>query len=983
MANRLPALLQIFALAFFLAHHASAAVLGLDFGTLHLKAALVKPGIPLDIVLTKDSKRKEVAALAFKPNRDEKNNIIAEEGTFPERAYGGDALALQGRMPGEVFPNLKSLLGLHWDELGSKTAEIYNERYPALQLQHPKDLGTTAFKSGAFVEAESPFSVEELIGMELASIKRNAESMAGSPVEDAVVTVPVFYTAEEKQAIIKAAEFAGLNVNSLITDGLAVGLDYAKSRTFPDVTKEGKAEYHIVYDMGAGSTTATLMRFQGRSVKDVGRYNKTVQEVAVLGVGWDRTLGGDSLNDVVATDFIYKLLTKPALKSRGVTQSEVKNNGRLMARFYKEAERVRQVLSANTETTTSFEEILPDVDFRAKSTRAEFEMLTASFADRVKGPISDALDMAKLTIADIDSVILHGGAVRTPFVQKKLEEFVGDAKKLRSNVNADESAVFGAAFKAAGLSPSFKVKEIRDSDVAAYRFALTYTDKDKDRKTPLFLPNSPVGNGATTKQISFNLKEDFSFGLVQTVGEDERPIGSVKSENLTASVQKLVTDFGCELEQISTKFSVKLNSQTGLPEVISASVSCEVSPKAESVGDTVKDWLGFGKKKDQQVLGTGEDDGPIDEVAADASSSATSTPATSASSSGSASSAASAKASEPPKKRIESISLRWTTLGSESGLSKAETKRITERLRAFDQSDRARVAREEALNGLESFTYQVRDFLDNSDYVTFSTQDQISEIKKLLASTLEWMELPGELVKATKETLVTKLKALQDLVLPIKERRNEEANRPQLLKTVKDSLQDAKKLIDLIQSNIEKAQSSASATSTLSESIASSTVTSAPADDFGEAEDDESSSTTSTSKVPAFESPYLKLDISDIKARFEAIQSWLEDKEAEQNKLPAHANPVLLVKDLERKAEALATVTKDLVYEQMKVARAPADRYGKTKKSKTTKSKSATSTATSDATASSATAKGKESAKGSESLDDDVVTPIADEHDEL
>lgn len=55
---------------------ALAAVIAIDYGTEWTKAALVKPGIPLEIVLTKDTKRKEQSVIAFKGQ---------------ERLYGGDA----------------------------------------------------------------------------------------------------------------------------------------------------------------------------------------------------------------------------------------------------------------------------------------------------------------------------------------------------------------------------------------------------------------------------------------------------------------------------------------------------------------------------------------------------------------------------------------------------------------------------------------------------------------------------------------------------------------------------------------------------------------------------------------------------------------------------------------------------------------------------------------------------------------------------
>src|SRR5438045_504302 len=77
---------------------AGSAVIGIDLGTEYLKAALVKPGVPLEIVLTKDSKRKEAAAVAFKPSR-------WSDSAFPERFYGSDALALAARFPDDVYAN--------------------------------------------------------------------------------------------------------------------------------------------------------------------------------------------------------------------------------------------------------------------------------------------------------------------------------------------------------------------------------------------------------------------------------------------------------------------------------------------------------------------------------------------------------------------------------------------------------------------------------------------------------------------------------------------------------------------------------------------------------------------------------------------------------------------------------------------------------------------------------------------------------------
>ncbi|CCD43531.1 similar to hypoxia up-regulated 1 [Botrytis cinerea T4] len=382
---------------------AASAVLGVDLGTEYIKAALVKPGIPLEIVLTKDSRRKETSAVAFKPS---KNPV---SGSFPERVYGSDAVALAARFPGDVYPNLKPLLGLKTE---NDLIKEYGIRHPALQLEADKTRGTAAFRSGAFAADEQPWSVEEILAMELQSIQKNAEALAGSRVNDLVITVPVFYTTEEKRAVLLAADLAGLRVLELISDGLAVGLNYATSRTFPSINEGGKAEHHMIFDMGAGSTKASILKFQGRTVKDVGKFNKTIQEVKVVSSGWDRTLGGDALNAIIVDDMIAQFVESPKAQKVSATAEKVQAHGRAAAKLWKEAERLRQILSANANTQASFEGLYEDVDFKYKISRAEFEKLAEGHAARVGTVIEKALDIANLEIQDLDSIILHGDCWR-------------------------------------------------------------------------------------------------------------------------------------------------------------------------------------------------------------------------------------------------------------------------------------------------------------------------------------------------------------------------------------------------------------------------------------------------------------------------------------------------------------------------------------------------------------------------------------------
>lgn len=925
---------------------AASAVLGIDFGGAYIKAAIVKPGVPLDIVPTKDSKRKEASVVGFKPV----SGSALEFGSYPERLYGGDALALGGRFPGDVFTNLKSLLGLVPGDYASSMISKYQARHPAIKAKAEKEKGTVVFDSSAFSSSEEPWSVEELLAMELKNIRRNAEAMSGkgSSVTDAVITIPIHYTADERRAIERAADLAGINVMGLVSDGLAVGIDYTVKRTFPSVSKGEKPEIHMIFDMGAGSTTATILKFQSKDVKDIGRFNKTVQEVSVMGAGWDKTLGGDELNGLIVDYLVNTFVAKPEATKAGITAEEVKGHGRTASKLWREAERARMVLSANSDVRSSFEGLYKDIDFATKLTRAEFEQMAASHADRIQGPVQQALDAAKLTFKDLDSVILHGGAIRTPFVQKKLEALTGKNTEVRGNVNSDESAAHGAAFKAAGLSPSFRVKEIRDIEAAIHPAGLAYPSEGKERQQKLFVPTSQAG---IAKEVTVKNLDDFTFTLFQTVGGVDRQVIEAQTQNLTASVEALATKFGCAKEDISTKLKLRISPIDGIPEIVSGSVSCEVegSAKAGGIGDSVKGLFGFGSKKGEQgPLKEGEEAEVEAEAEASASSASASSSTTSAKASGSTT-----PEDTKGKKRTESISIKFTTVAK--GLpqpSAEETQRMKERLAAFDRSDLSRVQREEALNVLEAYTYRARDLLEDAGFGGASTEAVRSELSSLLSSTSDWLYGEGSSAKA--EDFKSKLSALKAIVDPVQKRREEASARPEILKSLQSSLDQTKSMVDMISKQIAQAASSAS------EAVASSSTTAEPSpsvvdeDDLEEPETSTSSASAKPSKA-ADMMPYTEEDLSSITKVYESVSEWVKSKIAEQDKLQAFEDPAFTVKELEAKSKELNKSLMDMVTKKMQVPKrssSSSSRKPKATKSKKAKSSSETSTASESASAS-------------------------------
>ncbi|KAL6864121.1 ER-resident heat shock protein [Trichoderma novae-zelandiae] len=931
-------LLKLLGAAFLLSTNvlALSAVLGVDLGTEYIKAALVKPGIPLEIVLTKDSRRKETLAVAFKPAKG-----ALPEGQYPERSYGADAMAIAARFPGEVYPNLKPLLGL---PVGDAIVQEYAARHPALKLQAHPTRGTAAFKTETLSPEEEAWMVEELLAMELQSIQKNAEVTAGgdSSIRSIVLTVPPFYTTEEKRALQMAAELAGFKVLSLVSDGLAVGLNYATSRQFPNINEGAKPEYHLVFDMGAGSTTATVMRFQSRTVKDVGKFNKTVQEIQVLGSGWDRTLGGDSLNSLIVDDMIAQFVGSNGAQKISATAEQIQSHGRAVAKLSKEAERLRHVLSANQKTQASFEGLYEDVDFKYKISRADFETMAEAHVERIGAAIKDALKAANLEIGDLTSVILHGGATRTPLVHKAIEKALGSGDKIRSNVNSDEAAVFGAAFRAAELSPSFRVKEIRISEGANYPAGITWKAANgKVQRQRLWTAPSPLGGPA--KEITFTEQEDFTGSFYQQVDTEDKLVKSFATKNLTASVAALKEKYPtCADTGVQFKAAVKLRTENGEVAIVKAAVECEAEVvEKEGFVDGVKNLFGFGKK-DQKPLAEGDKDNADassdSEAKTEEASSATESSSTSSTKSGDAVESTDAAKAEVKKKQIVSIPVEVTL--EKAGipqLTKAEWTKAKDRLKAFAASDKARLQREEALNQLEAFTYKIRDLVDSEAFISASTEAERQTLSEKASEASDWLYEEGD--AATKDDFVAKLKALQDLVAPIQTRLDEAERRPGLITDLRNILNTTNVFIDTVRGQIAAYDEwKATASDKAAESATSSAAAETTSNDFEGLEDEDDSSKEAEEEKPVQEEVVPPLhnseEIDTLEALYKETLEWLNKLEVQQADVPLTEEPVLIVSELVARRDALDKASLNLALKSY-------TQYQKNKPKKPTKSKKA------------------------------------------
>ncbi|XP_068234697.1 hypoxia up-regulated protein 1-like [Palaemon carinicauda] len=186
---------------------------------------------------------------------------------------------------------------------------------------------------------KTTYSVEELVAQLLTYAREIAADHTDQKIKDCVLTVPPFFNQAERRAILSAAELAGLKVLSLMSSNAAVALNYGMFRR-----KEinSTAQNILFYDMGASSTTATIVSYHTVKTKEKG-YSETNPQVSVLGLGYDRTLGGLEMQ-LRLRDFLAKKFTE--VKK---TPSNVFESPKALAKLFKEAGRLKKVLSANTQ----------------------------------------------------------------------------------------------------------------------------------------------------------------------------------------------------------------------------------------------------------------------------------------------------------------------------------------------------------------------------------------------------------------------------------------------------------------------------------------------------------------------------------------------------------------------------------------------------------------------------------------------------------
>jgi molecular chaperone HscC len=339
------------------------------------------------------------------------------------------------------------------------------------------------------------FRPEELSALVLRSLKTDAETYLGESIDEAIITVPAYFSDTQRRATRIAGELAGFRVERLLNEPTAAALAYG-------LHQADRESQFLVFDLGGGTFDVSILEL----------FSGVMEVRASAG---DNRLGGEDFVSALVDAFMAGPGKTADVRTDRLSLSDT-------ARLRTEAERVKCALSADSAATFAWEWKGRTLEWPVSA--EEFEQLCAPLLDRLRKPVERALRDSRLRALDLSRIVLVGGATRMPVVHRLVTRLFG--RFPNRDIHPDEAIVLGAAVQAGLKVRDAALEDVVMTDVCPYTLGIEIATKYAPGKhlsgvfRPILERNLSI---PASRSDVFHPMEDYQHHLVITVFQGESP----------------------------------------------------------------------------------------------------------------------------------------------------------------------------------------------------------------------------------------------------------------------------------------------------------------------------------------------------------------------------------------------------------------------------------------------------------------------------